>query len=423
MIRRLGEATEKGIGLVFAVMCGLLLAVGCSQESLPEPVKNDVSRDKGTAALQAMTNAVSPQATVNGAQAKTEPVTSLAATNSFPEKAKSVSSPAAKNTAPVKAISVPLSATNVVIDVNGEKVTKAEYERYIKMLHALFCQRNPKADDKRKKAMLAKIRKGAARPIIQRLVVRTKLAGEKAQDLPEVRSRIEKEDVRMFGGKGKSFADVRKAVVAQGFADLFDRDFALDVKLNSVFATTYSNELTVTAAELAKVKQNVMDYNKRAAATNALQEAHGREIVKEARKGKIDFATLADKYSQDEEKEKGGAMGECIAADFESESPVYWETLTRMKEGSITDLIMTSEGYEIVRVNKKIKPDDSQSGESALDLSRIFLRRAYSFPEQSEEDFRDDVIQEKREKFFKEFLVKLVKSSKISYPSGPKALR
>ena len=116
-------------------------------------------------------------------------------------------------------------------------------------------------------------------------------------------------------------------------------------------------------------------------------------------------------------------MGECIAADFESESPVYWETLKRMKEGEVTDLIMTSEGYEIVRVNRKLKPDDSQSGESALDLSRIFLRRAYSFPEQSEEDFRDDVIQEKKEKFFKEFLVKLVKSSKISYPSGPKALR
>ena len=235
MIRRLGEATERGIDLVFAVMCGLLLAVGCSQESLPEPAKKDVPRDKGTAALQAMTNAVSPQAPVNGAQAKTEPVTSLAATNSFPEKAKSVSSPAAKNTAPVKTISVPLSATNVVIDVNGAKVTKAEYERYIKMLHALFCHRNPKADDKRKKAMLAKIRKGAARPIIQRLVVRTKLAGEKARELPEIRARIEKEYARSFGGRGKAFADVRKAMVAQGFADLFDRDSSLDVKLNTVF--------------------------------------------------------------------------------------------------------------------------------------------------------------------------------------------
>ena len=116
-------------------------------------------------------------------------------------------------------------------------------------------------------------------------------------------------------------------------------------------------------------------------------------------------------------------MGERIAADFESESPTYWETLKGLKEGGISDLLVTSEGYEIVRVNRKIKPDDSESGESALDLSRIFLRRAYSFPEQSEEDFRDDVIQEKREKFFKEFLVKLVKSSKIAYPSGPKALK
>lgn len=374
-----------------SVMCSLLLMVGCSQDSSPAQPGGGTPDDKRGTVAQAATNAVSPQATTNRVPAKVKP-------------------PA-------------LPATNIVIEVNGAKVTKAEYERYIRMLHALFCYRNPKADEKRKRSMLVKIRKGAARPIIRRLVVRTKLAGEKVQALPEVRARIEKEYARAFGGKGKSFADVKKAVTALGFWDLFERDFALDVKLNTVFATTYSNELTVTEAELAKVKQNVMDYNKRAAATNALQEARAKEIVKEARAGKVDFATLADKYSQDEDKERGGAMGECIAADFESEGPTYWMTLNGMKEGDVSDLITTSEGYEIVRVNRKIKPDDSASGESALDLSRIFLRRAYAFPEQSDEDFRDDVIREKREKFFKEFLVKLVKSSKINYPSGPKALR
>ena len=382
---------DRGLVVSIAIACGLLLAVGCSRDSSPDRQGKGVGEAKGSAAVQSPTNAVPSQAATNGVPAKAKPV------------------------AP--------PATNVVIEVNGAKVTKAEYERYIRMLHALFCHRNPKADDKRKRAMLANIRRSAARPIIQRLVVRTKLASEKVQDLPEVRTRIEKEYARAFGGKGKTFADVKKAVTSLGFADLFERDYALDVKLNTVFATTYSNELTVTDAELAKVKQDVLEYNKRAAATNALQEARGREIVKEARTGKVDFATLADKYSQDEEKEKGGAMGERIAADFESESPTYWETLKGLKEGGISDLLVTSEGYEIVRVNRKIKPDDSMSGESALDLSRIFLRKAYSFPEQSEEDFRDDVIQEKREKFFKEFLVKLVKSSKISYPSGPKALK
>lgn len=391
MIRSLREVADRGLVISVAFACGLLLVVGCSREPSPAQQGKAVTGDKENAAVQSATNAVSPQA----------------ATNRVPAKAKQPALP----------------ATNVVIEVNGEKVTKAEYERYIRMLHALFCFRNPKADDKKKRMMLSKIRKGAARPIIQRLVVRTKLNNEKVRDLPEVRARIEKDYARSFGGKGKTFADIRKVMASQGFTDLFERDFALDVKLNTVFATTYSNELTVTDAELAKVKQNVMDYNRRAAATNTLQEARGREIVKEARAGKVDFATLADKYSQDEEKEKGGAMGERIAADFESESPTYWETLKGLKEGGISDLLVTSEGYEIVRVNRKIKPDDSVSGESALDLSRIFLRRAYSFPEQSEEDFRDDVIQEKREKFFKEFLVKLVKSSKIAYPSGPKALK
>ena len=398
MVEQLKELKGTNLALTIVVMCGLLLSVGCSRDSSSSQPTRQKENQK--TAVQVTKNVVAPQLVTNAVMPK-------AATNRVPAKVTAAVPP----------------ATNIVIEVNGAKVTKAEYERYIKMLHALFCYRNPKADDKKKKKMLAKIRKGASRPIIQRLIVRTKLANEQVRNLPEVRTRIEKDYARMFGGKGKTFADVRKAVVAKGFADLFDRDFALDVKLNSVFATTYSNELTVTEAELAKVKQNVVDYNKRAAATNALQEARGREIVKEARKGKIDFATLAEKYSQDEEKEKGGAMGECIAADFDSESPVYWETLTRMKEGGISDLMMTSEGYEIVRVNRKIKPDDSLSGESALDLSRIFLRRAYSFPEQSAEEFRDDVIQEKREKFFKEFLVKLVKSSKISYPSGQKALR
>ena len=392
------EVKGLSLALTVVVMCGLLLSVGCSRESSSaQPISQKENRET---AVRSTANTVGPQPVTNA-------ITPKVVANEISTKAKSAVSP----------------ATNIVIEVNGAKVTKAEYERYIKMLYALFCYRNPKADDKKKTKMLAKIRKGASRPIIQRLIVRTKLASEKVPNLPEVRKRIEKEYVRAFGGKGKTFADIRKAVASLGFADLFERDFALDVKLNTIFATTYSNELTVTEVELAKVKQNVMDYNKRAAATNALQEVRGREIVKEARTGKVDFATLANKYSQDEDKEDGGAMGECIAADFEFESPIYWETLIKMKEGDISDLIMTSEGYEIVRINRKIRPDDSLSGESTLDLSRIFLRRAYSFPEQSEEEFRDDVIQEKREKFFKEFLVKLVKSSKISYPSGPKALR
>ena len=318
---------------------------------------------------------------------------------------------------------IKITPSSIVISVNGAKITKAEYERYFKMLYSLFCYRNSAATEKQKAAMRKKIRQSAAKPMIQRLIVETKLSGMQVSNLPDIENRIKREYEKAFGGKGKRFNDIQRHMTKAGFKDLFDRDYTLDVKLNSVFATTYSNELSATESEIAEIKRGVLKYNERAAATNALHEVLGAKLVKMAREKGADFAALADKYSQDTEKAKGGLLGERSEVDFTDESPAYWNALKSLKEGGVSDLLVTSEGYEIVRVNKRISPNDSNSGEFALNLSRIFLRKAYEFPEQSDDEFKTDVIQEKREKFFKEFLNKLVKESKVEFPSGAEALR
>ena len=85
-------------------------------------------------------------------------------------------------------------------------------------------------------------------------------------------------------------------------------------------------------------------------------------------------------------------------------------------------MLVTETGYEIVKVIKKLNAEESNSGAPALHLARIFFRRAYLFPEQTDEDFRSDVAKEKQTKFLKEFISDLMRESEIEFPCGEEIL-
>ena len=160
-------------------------------------------------------------------------------------------------------------------------------------------------------------------------------------------------------------------------------------------------------------------YNKRATATNEVTVALAKSLLERIKKGE-DFSKLADAYSYsvEDDKKPGGDLGECDESDF-SDEPYIWRILAKMKDGDVTDIIETDEGYAIYKVRQHKSAEQSLTGDAALVVSRIFLRRAYIFPDQTNEELWFDVEKETRTKLFTDIYKKFRAQSNVVYPKRP----
>ena len=320
------------------------------------------------------------------------------------------------------------SKTNVVLRVNGISITEADYSNRIEMVCSLAKIKAPKVPDEKLVSYKKKLRTTEFKVLAQRMAVNSVvLSKSRITNDVNVVSSVKARYVKSFLPKenrkqkqirksvGERFDELVSKVDQAGYRDLFLRDYEFDVKLDSYFTQHCSDKLNVTDQEISEAKANVAEYNKMATATNSLQEKICGDIIKLARSGH-DFTALIKKYSQSVE-ENAGMPEECTQDDF-SDEPGYWDALLKLKEGEVSDLLTTSEGYEIVRLNKVLSPNDSQSGSKALNISKIFRRKAYLFPEQSDEEFAQDIKNEKIGKFNRTFVREAVNQAKIEFPSG-----
>lgn len=316
---------------------------------------------------------------------------------------------------------------DVVLIVNGLKVTKAEVDKNFDMFLALWENRNNRqlTNNLEKVKLMRGMRKKFAPLIFKRLVAQTKL-GDK-QISPEleakIRSVLTKKYSKTFCRKGQKFDQMKSVITSRGFGDLFNAEFEFDVRLQAVMQTTYSNEFVVTAAELEKCYQDVAAYNKMAAATNALNEKLGKELVARARSGKEDFLAISKQYSQDPEDDSIGVKINYSEVDFQDDMHPVWEKVVNLKDGEVSDLFHTAQGFEIYKMYKHISKNESNSMEDEVEVGKIFLRKAYEFPKQSDEDFESDILAEKRDAFLHKYMRDLIKSSKIEMPFGNYGLR
>ena len=77
-------------------------------------------------------------------------------------------------------------------------------------------------------------------------------------------------------------------------------------------------------------------------------KAKAEEVQKKAVEGE-DFAELAKKYSDDKKTgEKGGALGYFTKDDKDA---LFTREVFKLKKGDVSDLIVTNNGYEIVKIN------------------------------------------------------------------------
>lgn len=183
--------------------------------------------------------------------------------------------------------------------------------------------------------------------------------------------------------------------------------------------TVCSNDYFVTQERLDKVRAGLEAYNKKATATNEQVRVHAAGILKRAKAGE-DFGKLADEYNQDPDPERKphGDLGDCDASDFPEEKHI-WRMLSSLPAGGVSDLMETEDGYAIFKVVRRNTAEQSQTGDASLTLARIFFRRAFLFPEQTDAELRVDVEREQRAKLMADVYKRFRAQSEVSYPNGP----
>ena len=103
--------------------------------------------------------------------------------------------------------------------------------------------------------------------------------------------------------------------------------------------------------------------------------AEAKQIAEEAQKAGnsgSDFADIARKYSDGPEKEEGGSLGVIAEKDL---SPDIFEIIFPLKEGEISSVVETANGYRIIKVEKRFN-GESKHDERLINETRSMLEKS-----------------------------------------------
>lgn len=317
---------------------------------------------------------------------------------------------------PPKPKSKPVPKSRILARVNGIDITRAKLDRHVEFMAVLLKNKNPTITPAKLKAFKAKSLKRLSNELLLKTMLSTCLANSNVTVSAEMRQSVERDFARNYGKKKQSYAQIKDVVASAGYSSELEDSLAFESKFKTFVTTVYSNRYYVTEDQVGKYRERVGNFNRIATATNQQNRALAQKALERVKSGE-NFAKLADELSQDPEKQPGGLVGQCDEHDFEDAKQV-WVAVSSLKVGGTTEVIDLEDGFAIYRVDARKTAEQSESGAEALVLSRIFFRRAFTFPAQSDEEFREDIERELRAKLFNDIVRAFRAQSKIEHPEG-----
>lgn len=311
-----------------------------------------------------------------------------------------------------------LYPATVIVRVNGVDITKGMIDRQAELMTVLLKNKSKTITP----VKLRKFKKENYRRFSNELFMRTMidscLASSNIVVSEEMKTSVEKAFALRYGASREQKLETIKEIVAKaGYLKELETQLAFEAKYRTFLTTVCSNRYYVTDEQVAKVKKDVQEYNARSNATNEFNFAEAKKMSAKAKEAGVDFAKLADQYSQDPEKKPGGYLGESDESDYADE-PHVWRAVSRLKAGGVTEALELENGYGVFKVISIKSAEESTTGAVAYELARIFYRKAYVFPAQTDAEFRADVEGELREKLNKDLIRAFRKQSKVERPNG-----
>ena len=270
---------------------------------------------------------------------------------------------------------VPAQLPDVIARVNGEGVTKVEFDRLVNNMEQGAGQKIP-----------AERRDEILRGAIDQLVTYAVLAQEvKARNIVVADAEIEG-DLKQMQAQFPNEEEFKKALAGRGMTlERLRSDARVEMAINKMMEAELANQPAVTDAQARefydknpeKFKQDeavrashiLLKVDEQAdAATKKKALARARAVLKQARGG-ADFAALAKKHSQDASAQQGGDL------DFFSHGQMvapFDQAAFALKPGQISDIVTTQFGYHIIKVTER-RPATTVTFEQANDRIKQYL--------------------------------------------------
>jgi peptidyl-prolyl cis-trans isomerase C len=253
---------------------------------------------------------------------------------------------------------MPAELPDILARVNGEPVTKADFDRLLKNI-----------ESSGRGAIPAERRDEILRSALDQLVTYNVMKQEAAargltvsdaeidQQLQQMQKQFPSE------AEFKKALDVRNTTVAQLKSDA-RVDMSIDKMMQAELATTIATE-----AEAKEFYDKNPDQFKQAESAQAshiliMADEKADEATKKAARAKIDsvykrvkagedFAKLARENSQDGSAQQGGDLGEFTRGQM---VPAFDEAAFKLKPGEVSEVVTTQFGYHIIKLTSKKDP-------------------------------------------------------------------
>ena len=281
-----------------------------------------------------------------------------------------------------------LSPTSVVIRVNGEEITKAEFvawERARTKTWAMTRGWKPDTSNDDTKKFIRNSRVRALGELVKNALIAQYAKAEGIE--PEEKDVLthKRKFLRRVKKPKSSFEDV---VASMGAAEgeMLGRMLLGDAVTMAVLEHCSSNDLhTVSAQELTNRLEFVREWNQRADETNAIVRARAAKAKEEILAGAY-FADVAKKYA-DFLPEQGEKWNTFYLDEFEGDDPLgQW--LARAEPGDISDPIDLEDGISIVGLVAKLESPLSVSNKPPVYAYEVVRCPFYAYERQ--EDFGDN---------------------------------
>lgn len=296
---------------------------------------------------------------------------------------------------------MPAELPAVLARVNGEPVTKVDFDRLIKNIEARANQPVP-----------AERRNEVFRQALDQLVTYTVLSQETRARKVVVADEEVDDRVKQMRAQFKTEDEFKKALDARGMTlDKLKSDTRTDLGINKMVDSEVATQAAASDAECRdfydknpdKFKQDEavrashilfrVDENADAATKKKAMD-QAQAVLKEARAG-ADFAELAKKHSADGSAQQGGDLNFFTKGQM---VPPFDQAAFSMKPGEISDIVTTQFGYHIIKVTDR-------RAASTVPFDQVSARIKEFLTEQQKQKKADDFIQSLKQKAKIEVLV------------------
>jgi peptidyl-prolyl cis-trans isomerase C len=306
---------------------------------------------------------------------------------------------AAQPTPPPKPM--PAQLPEVLARVNGEAVTKADFDRLIKNMELRANQPVP-----------AERRDEVYRKALEQLVTYTVLSQEtRARQVSATDAEVES-GVKQMRGQFPSDEAFKEALEARGMTlDKLKADTRIDISINKMVEAEVSTAAPPSDVQVREFYDKNPDKFKQEesirashilfridenadAATKKKAMDQAQSVLKQARAG-ADFGELAKKHSADGSAQQGGDLNFFTHGQM---VPAFDQAAFALKTGEISEIVTTQFGYHIIKVTDR-KAAEMVPFEQVSDRIKEFLT------EQQKQQKADAFIQSLKQKAKIEVLV------------------